>query len=251
MGLKDGFHLGYLMPGLFLSLVDSPTEYFDLFAGDASFTDPAYAVVWERLQELKNAGCINEDVGSIDFFEATSRFTTGNVVATTGNASTGSFYADEMGADVVGLASFPTIGDGGLGGAFPAIDQKLAVTSWSTQKEEAAAFLKFLHTPERMQRQYELSRAIPLDDRFDTSILSEYDSQNLALADSIGTSAWLQAINPAQWEYGTLYTVGPQILLGEYSPTEGAGLIEQGMEDWRTQQPDAVVRYAQWEPSWT
>jgi ABC-type glycerol-3-phosphate transport system substrate-binding protein len=249
-GLKDGWHIGYLMPGLFMSLVSDHVDYFKLFIGDESFTDPRYLTVWTRIQELVEEGCVNEDVASIDFYEAQNRFVAGKVAMTIGNASSGSQFEREMGDDIVGLAPYPSIGDGPMAGTYAVVDQKLAITSWSKNKEVAAAFLKFMHQPERLRAQYEAARAIPLDDRFDKSVLSPYDEENLALADKKGSGPYVQALNPPQWEYGTLYTVGPEIMLGRHSPAEGAKLIEEGMENWRQAQPDAVARYRQWMTDW-
>jgi ABC-type glycerol-3-phosphate transport system substrate-binding protein len=249
-GLKDGWHIGYLMPGLFMSLVSSHTDYFELFVGDQSFTDPRYVDVWTRIQELVDRGCVNDDVASIDFYEAQNRFVARKVAMTIGNASSGSQFERQMGKDIVGLAPYPSIGTGSMAGTYAVVDQKLAITSWSDNKQLAAAFLKFMHRPERLQAQYEAAHAIPLDDRFDKSVLSPYDKANLALADEKGSGPYLQALNPPKWEYGTLYTVGPEIMLGKHSAAEGAQLIQDGMEDWAKSEPDAVARYRQWMADW-
>ena len=250
-GLKGGWHLGYLMPGLFMSLVDSQADYLELFVGGARFTDPEYAVVWTRIRELLTEGCFNEDVASVDFYEAQSRFAAGEVAMTIGNASSGSLLERHMGPDIVGLAPYPVIGDGSHGGTYSVVDQKLAITSWSDNKEEASAFLRFIHTPDVMADQYRLSRAIPADDRFDTAILSSFDKANVALMRESGTGPYLQALNPPQWEYGTLYTVAPGIFIGNISVEEGATQIEAGMSAWRENDPDAVENYRKWAQQWT
>ena len=249
-GLKGGWHLGYLMPGLFMSLVDSQADYLALFIGDARFTDPGYAVVWSRIRELVTEGCFNDDAASVDFYEAQNRFVAGEVAMTIGNASSGSLFEREMGPGIVGLAPYPMIGDGRHGGTYAVVDQKLAITSWSPNKEEAAAFLEFIHTPEVMADQYRSARAIPADDRFDTAILSDFDKANVALMAERGTGPYLQALNPPQWEYGTLYTVAPEIFLGRVSVEEGAERIEAGMAAWREGQPDALENYRRWAPQW-
>lgn len=249
-GLKGGWHLGYLMPGLFMSLVDSQADYLRLMIGETHFTDPEYALVWSKIRELVTEGCFNEDAASVDFYEAQNRFVAGEVAMTIGNASSGSLLEKDMGQDIVGLAPYPMIGDGRHGDTYAVVDQKFAITSWSDNKEEAAAFLEFIHTPEVMADQYELSHAIPADDRFDTKILSDFDTANIALMREKGTGPYLQSLNPPQWEYGTLYTVGPEIFLGNVSLDKGAEQIEEGMAAWREAQPEAVENYRRWAQQW-
>ena len=244
-GLKDAWYMGFIMPGLFMSLVDSPSEYYEIFTNDKGFDDPRYAPVWDALQQIRDRKCFNDDAGSLDFFSANEKFTREEAAMIPAVQPVAIGFARELGPEKVDISAWPTIGTGKLGGTYGFVNQKLAITSWSRHQAEAALFLKFLHTPERMAAMYEQAGALSLDDRFSAEGLDPLDAKQLQLIRDDGSGGWIQAFWPPQFEYESLYSFGVELLLGTIDANEAVARAVDGMKKWREGHPDEVERYRQ------
>ena len=53
--------------------------------GEAAFTDPAFAEYWVRLNELKERGCWNADINSLDYQQGMDQFVQGKAAMIFGN----------------------------------------------------------------------------------------------------------------------------------------------------------------------
>jgi multiple sugar transport system substrate-binding protein len=149
-GLKDGWFGGWLYSILSRQTHDSEKEYMKASVGEASFTDPEFAEYWVRLNELKEAGCWNEDINSLDYQQGMDEFVQGEAAMIFGNDTFLAGWAESMGGwDDIGLMLVPKYGDGAMADQYVTTAQGLGITSWSDNKQEAADFLMYMHTPDR------------------------------------------------------------------------------------------------------
>jgi raffinose/stachyose/melibiose transport system substrate-binding protein len=87
----------------------------------------------------------------------------------------------------VGIMLAPVFGEGQSAGKLGITGQVLVIPSFADNPETAADVLKFFHSPERLAAMYQMSGALPPDDRFDASIVSsEVDKQILEWARTKG-----------------------------------------------------------------
>jgi raffinose/stachyose/melibiose transport system substrate-binding protein len=140
-------------------------------------------------------------------------------------------WQQDLGQDVVGIMKYPKVAEGNLAKAFNATQSiSYFITSWSKNKEEAGAFLQFMHTPERMQRWYELTGVGLADKRFDASLV------------------WLENYNPPQVDSEANLKAGQLIFSGSGTPQEAAQLWQSVAQRWRTQSPDDLKNWQSWHP---
>jgi multiple sugar transport system substrate-binding protein len=66
----------------------------------------------------------------------------------------------------------PKWGNGPYAGKLGATSQTVGITAWTKHPKEAASFIMFLHTPERMKAWFKTTGAFPADDRFNTKLIT-------------------------------------------------------------------------------
>ncbi len=77
-----------------------------------------------------------------------------------------------MGQENFGVMRIPVWGKGKLAPTYTVTAQGLGITSWSKVQKQAADFLIFMHTTDRLNAWYAATGVFPADDRFDTSKVS-------------------------------------------------------------------------------
>jgi len=246
-GLKDGWFGGWLFSILSRQTHDSEKEYMVASVGDASFTDPEFAEYWVRLAELKDAGCWNDDINSLDYQQGMDRFVQGEAAMIFGNDTFLAGWADSMGGwDDIGLMMVPKYADGVMADQYVTTAQGLGITSWSENKQEAADFLMFMHTPDRLKAWFEFTGVIPADDRLDPSIITQPQLQQVYEWDTTKAGPNMENFIPSMLDEQAAF-VGAQLLFaGDKTPEELAELTESVAAKWRDQNPDAVENFRIW-----
>jgi raffinose/stachyose/melibiose transport system substrate-binding protein len=158
-------------------------------------------------------------------------------------------WQQDLGQDAVGIMKYPKFGEGNLVDAFNAT-QSIShfITSWSKNKEEAAAFLQFMHTPERMQRWFELTGVGVADKRFDASLIKDPVLRQLYEWETTGPKVWLENYNPPQIDSEANLKAGQLIFSRSGTPQEAAQLWQSVTQRWRTQNPDDLQNWQTWHP---
>ena len=145
-------------------------------------------------------------------------------------------WQKDLGQDVVGIMKYPKVAEGNLAKAFNATQSiSYFITSWSKNKEEAGAFLQFMHTPERMQRWYELTGVGLADKRFDASLIKDPVLRELYEWETTGPQVWLKNLQGAAASTFILHLQGRQsIFSGSGTPQEAAQLWQSVAQRWRS-----------------
>jgi raffinose/stachyose/melibiose transport system substrate-binding protein len=229
-------------------LLNSERDWYDAFLGvsGAKMTDPQYLETWSRLKELIDAGFFPPEINSMNLYEGFDLFLQGKAAMASPVQPLMATWAQQMGPEKLGVMLTPRFANGALGNKFPTASQYVSITAWSSHKAEAAQFITFMHTPDRIQALYKTANAMMGDDRFDKTWITSGIDQKMY-----------------DWTYSDLayitlyYTAPPTIdewiwpavgglFTGTTSPEEAAAMGENTLESWRQANPDTVEYFTKW-----
>jgi multiple sugar transport system substrate-binding protein len=249
IGFKDrrGFALYsfYFFPQ-FLTL---PT-FLETVVGERSFEDPDAMRMWKKVDEYNRAGFFFREAAFVDLEESWNEWRNGKGTMTAVPSSTAMMWLDELGADNVGIMSFPSLKDKPVG-RVPVAPVSGFITGWSQNKELAADFLAFLHTEEilSMMIQKMNSNLIPADDRFNLNLVnnpvkkqvfewvhSGFRRGTLAADGVIPNSLITEGLIPG----------GQMLISGDLSPQEAAEYMEKAAQEWRYLYPEDFESFRVW-----
>ena len=245
-GIQDGYwgewYLGHALP----QNLDSTGEALDLFIGDRDFREPKYYEHWSRLEELKNLGFLNQDMASLELYP-------GIDLIVAGELAMGESIGTRLPADSaatggrIGNMVMPVYGTGKMAGK-PILDvQGLGISMDSENPEAAAAFLEYLHSPDRLQAFWDITGWIPSDTNFDASVIE--DPAVRSLWDNWGLAPnipYVANLTPGQFYEQALIPAGQQIVQGIMTGEEAGDLAARVAQEWRDFNPDLVENYQQW-----
>lgn len=250
-GLKDAWGGAWLFSVFAPAEHDNIGEIVQAATEPGSFTEPENTQWLDTLYTLQENGCTNPDTMSLDFFQGRESFHQGEAafgLATNGQAIQ---WIEEMGGeDHVGIMRYPLFGSGEMAGGLNVQSHSFAIPEFAVDKQEAADFLVYMHTPERSKRWYELTKNIPADDRFDPSALgSETEKSFYAylLEDSI---PWAEIYIPVQVDEEGVWTAAQMIFSGG-TVAEAAQHIEDTAAKWRSIDPTGLENFIEWASQFT
>jgi raffinose/stachyose/melibiose transport system substrate-binding protein len=246
-GVQDGFWGEWYLGHALVQSLDSASEALDLFIGDLDFREPQYHEFWVRLEELKNLGFLNDSMSSLELYPGIDLVVTGQLGM---SESIGTrIPADNAATNGrIGAMVMPVFGTGALAGK-PIVDsQGLGIASQSDQKEAAADFLEFMHSPERLDRFWELTSWMPSDSNWDSSVIEDPVVQKLwdewiTAEDSI---PYIPNLMPAQFWTDAMFVASQEIIAGTMTGEEAGDLAARVVQEWRDFNPDLVENYQIW-----
>jgi ABC-type glycerol-3-phosphate transport system substrate-binding protein len=246
MGNKDGYTGAWFFAIYGKSQLDSVSDLQDMVLGKAKFSDPKYSGFYEQVDQLRQNGCFNDDISSLDLDQGWQLFPRKKAAmawTTDGNALS---WAKAIGADNIGVAAPPSFGDGALASYYTTTQSSSAIiTSWSKHKNAAAAFLTFLHTPEALDAWYSATGVFPADERFPASrITNPVAKQLYKLATQ--KSVWGENYLPPQVDQNADLPAGQSVISGSGSPSKAVELWGTVLDQWKTQHPDEYQHYQEW-----
>jgi ABC-type glycerol-3-phosphate transport system substrate-binding protein len=245
-GIQDGYWGEWYFGHAIAQIVDSAGEAVQLFTGEKDFTDPKYYEVWSRLEELKKAGFLNPEMSSTELYPGIDLIVAGKVGI---GQSAGSRMPKDSETTKGRIAPMvmPVFGKSKLAGK-PIFDaQGLGISKDSKDPKAAAAFLEYLQSPERLKAQYENTHWLPVNNTFDTSVLS--DPVVIAMWKRWGQGEnipYLANVVPGQWYEQALLPAGQQVVEGKITGEEAGALAAKVAKEWRDFNPDMVDHFKQW-----
>lgn len=246
-GLKDGWFGGWLFSILARQTHDSEKEFMQAAVGQAKFTDPKFTEFWTRLKELKDAGCWNKDINSLDYQQGQDLFVTGKAAMLFGNDTFLAGWAKTMGTwDKMGVMLTPKYGSGKLADTYVVTAQGWGVTSWSKHPKESADFLMFMHTPERLNAWFKDTGVFPADDRLDTSLITEPLLKQIFEWDTKIGGPNLENFIPSMMDEQANFAGAQLLFSGDKTPAQLGQMTEDVLAKWREQSPDAVKNFEAW-----
>ncbi len=245
-GLKDGWFGGWLFSILARQPHDSEKAFMEAAVGQANFNDPEFVEWWSRLQELKDAGCWNEDINSLDYQQGQDLFVQGKAAMIFGNDTFLKGWADTMTWDKIGVMQVPKYGTGKLASTYVVTAQGWGITSWSKHPKEAADFLMFMHTPDRLKAWFNDTGVLPADKRLDTSLIQQPQLKQIYEWDTASAGPNLENFIPSMMDEQANFAGVQLLFAGDKTPEELGQLTEEVLVKWREQNPDAVKNFETW-----
>ena len=226
--------------------MDSPGEAIQLFIGDLDFRQPRYHECWTRLEELVTNGFMNNDMSSLELYPGIDKVVTGDLGM---SLSIGTrIPADNAAMDGnLGIMQLPVFGFGALAGRPIVYSQGLGISTNSSNKEEAAAFLEFLNSPGQLQAFWDITSWMPSNVNWDSSVIEDpvvqkaWDEWNLG--DQI---PYVSNLIPVQFWLDALLVASQSIVNGDMTGEEAGEQNARVVQEWRDFNPDLVETYQKW-----
>jgi raffinose/stachyose/melibiose transport system substrate-binding protein len=247
MGNKDGAFGAWFAGVVGGQGLDSAKDLQDISLGKVRFSDPKYSGFLTLQAELKQKGYFNDDIASIPIEQGWQQFAQQKAAmswSTDGNVAA---WEKILGADKIGVQPTPTWGTGRLASYYDATQSSDAfITSWSSHKRAAAAFLAWLHQPENLESWYQSTGAFPADKRFPASRITDPLAKQLYALDTRPNQIWPENYFPPQVDSNGIRPAGQMILAGSGTPAQAVALWERTIKQWKIQQPVQYQKYQQW-----
>jgi ABC-type glycerol-3-phosphate transport system substrate-binding protein len=245
-GISDGFFGEWYFVNTLTQNLNGPADALNLFIGELSWEDPKYHEQWVKLQELKDAGYLNDDILSLDLYQGIQLTETGKAAMTL-NTTAALPAAQEVLGENLGYMIMPTYGTGGMAGIAITDTQGFCIPTDAQDPANAAAFLQFMQSQERVNAMWTTSRALPAAETFDSSLIDDaflaavYDQwwaqdHNVYIADLMPTLFWTDA----------MFKISQDILGGKLQGSESGAVAAEVTEKWKQQNPDLVEKYTIW-----
>jgi raffinose/stachyose/melibiose transport system substrate-binding protein len=244
-GVKDGWFGGWLYSILGSQSVKSVDDVKAAVIGTQKFTDPDQAAWWTRLAQMKAANCWNDDIGSLDLYQAQATWVAGKSAMTITAGTDVKKFVTQVGASKVGVMAMPSYAKGVGAGKLGATSQTLGVTSFSKHAKEAAAFIEYLHTPDRLTAFYKATGALPADDRFNANLIKLPQIKQLfTMAKSGGP--YLENFIPFELDQKGNFAGVQLLLAGKMTATQAAAAMESNMARIRLTKPAEIKNFKAW-----
>lgn len=243
-GLKDGFFAGWLFSVIGGQNVKL-SDVLDGVTGAKKFSDPALAGWWRRLQQLRDHKCFNKDINSLQLYQGQQRWSDGKAAMTITAGSDVRKFVSAVGESKVGLTAMPSWASGAGAARLGSTSQTLGITKTTRYPQVAADFIKFLHTPDRLNAWFAATGSIPADDRFDGSAIQM--PQIKQIFDQVKTfTPYLENFIPSELDAKAIFTQTQLMMGGNTDATKAADATEKLAARLRITQRDQTEQFGKW-----
>ncbi|HZS91742.1 MAG TPA: extracellular solute-binding protein [Chloroflexota bacterium] len=247
-GLQDGWFGGWLFALLGGQNLNSAKEIMDAAIGKADITSPKYSEWWRKLAEMRDKGYWNADIDSQQLYQAQAQWLRGKIGMTYTAGSDIRKFVMALGVNRTGVMRTPVYGTGKLAHTFGSTSQTLAVTSFSQHKAEAAQFIMFMHTQERMVAFYQQTGSIPADDRFPQSMITLPQQKELWGWMVHQGGPYLENFIPIELDSGGNFAGSQKLFAGD-SASSVIALQAKVLDKWRRSNPGELMAFQNWAKS--
>jgi raffinose/stachyose/melibiose transport system substrate-binding protein len=246
-GVKDGFFGEWWFVNTATQALDSPADAINLFVGKLDWRNARYHEHWVKLQQMHDLGYINKDVNSRQLYQGIQLFDTGKASMCLNNSAALPNSQKQLGADNVGFMVFPVFGKGKMAGQ-PILDtQGFGIPKKAGDPKDAAAFIDFMHSKERLQAYWKTSKQIPADDRFDASVIDVPLLKQVQKKWIAGKHAvYIADLMPTKFWTDAMFVASQKILAGTLKGDKSGDLAHQVTDTWKKQNPLLVRNYGTW-----
>jgi ABC-type glycerol-3-phosphate transport system substrate-binding protein len=158
-------------------------------------------------------------------------------------------YVKSIGANNAGVAFPPRSGSGKLGGRLGSTSQVFSITKWATQeqKEAAADFIKFMHTPAQLAAYYRTTGVPPSDDRFNFKAIKVPQVKAIYEATAANPAPEIENFRPRDIGYGGIDQAMVQMVTGQIkTPEEATAYVDAAAAKWRRANKLELQLFKQW-----
>lgn len=244
-GVKDGWFGGWLYSMLGAQTVTSQGDVTDAVVGKQKFTDANHAAWWTKLEETRQHHCWNSDINSLELYQAQQRWVSGDAAMTVTAGTDAPNFIKKVGADKVQISTMPTFANGPYAGKMASTSQTVGITAWTQYPQVDADFIKFMHTPERLQAWYATTGVLPADDRFDVSVVNDPAKKQLFQMVHDG-APYLENYIPAELDSNAVFTNVQLVLQGSRTGQQAAADMQTQIERLRLTNRSLVRNFQAW-----
>jgi raffinose/stachyose/melibiose transport system substrate-binding protein len=244
-GVKDGWFGGWLYSMLGAQSVQSQGDVTAAVQGKKSFTDANLADWWTRLQETRDHKCWNDDINSLELYQAQQRWVSGDAAMTITAGTDAPNFVKKVGADKVTVTTIPTWGDGPYAGKMGTTSQTVGITSWSKYPQVDADFIEFMHTGPRLKAWYDDTGSLPADDRFDLSSVKDPVKRKLFTYAANG-APYLENFIPSALDSKAVFADVQLVLQGSMSGAQAAADMQAQAERLRRTDRSLAENFKGW-----
>jgi multiple sugar transport system substrate-binding protein len=247
-GIKDGWFGGWLYATIGGQGVRSIGDVLKAVAGQKKFTDADMAAWWTRLKEMRDHRCWNNDINSLELYQGQQRWVQGRAAMTMVAGSDAKKFILAGGKGRVGVMAMPRWGSGPYAGKLGSTSQTLGITAWTKHPKEAADFIVFTHTRERMSSWFRITGAFPADDRFNAKAITL--PQQRVLFDLVRKgSPYLENFIPTELDSKAIFAQAQLVLGGNASAEQAAQATERIAARIRLTQRKLIENFKKWAAS--
>jgi multiple sugar transport system substrate-binding protein len=244
-GVKDGWFGGWLYSMLGAQTVSSQTDVAQAVTGQQKFTDSMHASWWKRLQETRQHHCWNDDINSLELYQAQQRWVSGKAAMTVTAGTDAPNFVKKVGAGKVTVMTMPKFGTGPFAGKMGTTSQTVGITSWTKYPQVAGDFIQFMHSPERLQAWYDKTGSLPADDRFDVSKVTDPTKKQLFQM-ALDGAPYLENYIPAALDSNAVFTNVQLVLKGTRTADQAAADMQTQVERLRRTDRSLVKNFEAW-----
>lgn len=245
-GLKDGFLPGWL--GIYLGAqnMNSMNELIDIAKGNKKYEGTKYGEWIYKVKDLIDKKYFNDDALSLDLYQGQQLFENGKVGMTAQTQPYINKLERAKGKDKIGIMKAPVYGNGKLANSTPLPCEILAITKSSKLKNEAADFLRFLHTDKIMKLMYDKAGAITPSKKFDKRLLNTETDKTFYKWSKTSKNITYQFYYPSTFEYEGLAPAMQAMFAGKASARDVTKKMDEAMKKWRDQNPNQLKAFQEW-----
>ncbi len=247
-GVQDGWYGGWLFAQMAVQNLNSVKEIMDAAIGKADITAPKYSEWWQKLAEMRDKGYWNTDINSQQLYQAQNLFVQGKVAIANTAGSDVRKFVRLVGVNKVGIMRMPVFGSGRLAHTFGSTSQTLAIPAYSQHKQEAAQFIMFLHTTDRLVSFYRQTGSIPADDRFPQAMIT-LPQQKILWGWMIHSGGpYIENFIPVELDSNGNFAGVQKIFAGD-SVRSVIALQASVLNKWRVSAPGEFMAFQNWDRS--
>jgi multiple sugar transport system substrate-binding protein len=206
------------------------------------------AAWWTRLQEMRDHKCWNNDINSLELYQGQARWVQGKAAMTMVAGSDAKKFILSGGKGRVGVMAMPRWGNGPYAGKLGSTSQTVGITAWTKYPREAADFIMFMHTRERMSSWFKITGAFPADDRFDTKAITLPQQRVLFNLVRSG-SPYLENFIPTELDSKANFAQAQLVLGGNADAKQAAQATEKIAQRIRLTQRKLISNFKLWAAS--
>ncbi|UCB45821.1 MAG: carbohydrate ABC transporter substrate-binding protein [Spirochaetota bacterium] len=245
LGTQDQLVGDWLISLFLIQQLDSIRDPIKLCVGELRWDDPRYYEYWVRIKELWDKGYINDDVSSLELYQAQDLFTKGDAAMTIAVGTIIPAMEKALGRENIGVMKTPTFGVGKLAEKDISYTQGVIISPGSKHKDLAAEFIRLMHREDRYNALWDDLGAIPADDRFNPNKIDDpliretwnwVENSTIYVGDTIPWAILGEAA----------YVGCQELFAGMKSPRELGEKAQRLAEQWREQNPDMLQNYFDW-----
>jgi multiple sugar transport system substrate-binding protein len=244
-GIKDGWFGGWLYSLLGAQNLSSLGDLLAAVGGQKSFTNPEFALWWQRLQDMRDHKCWNNDINSQQLYQAQELWVQGKAAMTITAGSDVKKFVTRVGIAKAGVMAMPKWANGPYAGKLGATSQTVGITAWTKYPQVDADFIMFMHSPARMAAWFKGTGAFPADDRFNTKLIT-IPQQKQLFSMAIHGAPYLENFIPTELDSKANFGQAQLLLGGSINWKQAAAATEQIAKRIRLTQRSTIANFKTW-----